>query len=321
MSQFLNTEDLITSIKTRTLMPVSQSTFTTANILQLINEEFQIGLVPEMMSVREDFFLRKTTTSIIASVEKYPVPERAIANTLKDVFFINQSNNRRPLTRINTRNQYYTQSATTEPLFYMMEGDYIVLTPPTSSSPSGSLEIYFYSRPNEMVSTSSCAKITSISSGAGTSTFTVDTDLTASLSVGQYVDFLSGKSPFLLWSQDVPITAITSTTIAVATSNVVDDNSTVQPVVNDFICPAKKACIPMVPQELHVLLAQLVAQRVVEALGDNGKMQAVTMKLEQMKKALMTLICNRVENSVEHLNNRNNLTANSGLGWPTGFTR
>lgn len=318
MPAFLNTEDLITSIKTRTLAPTSQSTFSDTNIIQFINEEMQLTLVTDMMSIREDFFLKIKAVPLINLVEAYSVPQRAIGNVLKDIFYLDSSGNRRPLTRTSTRNRFSSSTGTQEPQFYFIEADQIIIDPPLQN-PSGSLEFYYYQRPSEIVPTASVAKITAVSSLAGITTFTVDTDLTASLSSGSLVDVLSAKSPFQLWGQDTAITTITSTTIAVASSAVSDENSNVLPVVNDYVCPQLKANIPMVPQELHPVLAQMVAQRLIEALGDERKLTQINAKLQDMRRQVLTLLSNRVEDSPERVLNRNSLLASSGLGWPARF--
>ena len=141
--------------------------------------------------------------------------------------------------------------------------------------------------------------MTNISSANGTTTFTVNTDLTGSLSVGSKIDFLSAQSPFLLWSEDVSITAISSNTIEVATANVDNEAGTVEVQISDYICPAGYANIPMLPYEFHPVLAQMVAVRMLAGLGDLQKWQAAKAELSEVRSESKALIKNRVETSVK----------------------
>lgn len=291
-------EDLITSLKLRSMAPMSQNTFTTAYFLQILNEEMKSKLIPLIQGIRENYFLTYKRTTIEANRYRYPLPERAIGNALKDLCFVDNSGNRaRRVARTDAHLLPASTISSSNVEHVLLFGDELFLVP-TPNAAIGSLEQWFYSRPNDLVSTSSCAKITAVSSVGGTTTFTVDTDLTASLSVGSKVDFLSSKSPFLLWSEDATITAITATTIAVATSEVSNEISSVEPLVNDYICPAKSANIPMFPEELHPILAQMGAVRVLKSLGDANKTAMAKAELDELAAAAKMVLANRIESSV-----------------------
>lgn len=306
------TEDLITSIKTRGLVPSSQSTFQDANLISLMNEEIMSSIVPDIRTIREDFFLRSQDSTITSGITRYPMPDRAIGNTLKKVFLKDSTSNRREIPRLNISDML-AASSTGEVVGYILEGDYVKIIPSSATIPT--LEMWYYERPSELVATSSCAAITAVSSVSGTTTFTVDTDLTGSLSVGEYVDFLNATSPLLLWAKDVPITAITTTTIAVATANVDDENGTnVLPGVGDYICPQYQSNIPMLPEEFHPIIVQLTVARCMEALGHMDKLQAVNAKLAEMRKSAIDMIANRVDAEPEKVVNRNSILRFSGRG-------
>lgn len=306
------TEDLITSINTRGLLPSSQSTFQDANLISLMNEEIMSSIVPDILTMREDFFLRSKDSTITNGISRYPMPDRAIGNVLKKVFLKDSTDNRQEIPRLNISDML-AFSSTGEVVGYMLEGDYVKIIPASATKPT--LEQWYYERPSELVSTASCAKITAVSSVSGTTTFTVDTDLTGSLTTASFVDFLNATSPLLLWSKDVPVTAITTTTIAVATTNVDDENaSLVLPGVGDYICPQFQSNIPMLPEEFHPIIVQLVVARCMEALGHMDKLQAVNAKLSEMRKSAMDMISNRVDAEPQKILNRNSILRYSGRG-------
>lgn len=295
-------EDTIESVKKRTLMPVSQNTFDNAAILLALNETLIDTIVPEILGVRENFFQASKTDSLVANVPYMALPPRAIGNALKAAFLVDSAGNKKPLNTKKVEEQdMYT--STGEPEGFYIEGDEVRLVPTPSSSVL-SLEQLYFQRPNELVLTEECAKITGISSVGGTTTFTVNTDLTADLSVGSKVDFLSTASPFLLWAKDVAITAITSTTIAVATTGVDNEVGTVEPQVDDYICPKQKANYAQIPGELHPWLCQETGCFILEALGHMDKLQAARAKADRMKSKAMKMIASRVEVSPEVVVNR-----------------
>jgi hypothetical protein len=311
---FFTTEDLVESIKRRTLAPTSQKTFEAADIVDIANEVLHLALVPAIMKVREDNFLKEKQVSLVSGVKEYLIPERAIGNAFKDIFFVKDGQHKE-LTRADTTHLPEYSGMTGDPVKFLLKGNAVRMLPvPDSGAAQGVLEFWIHQRRNDLVQTSAVAKITDVSSAAGTTTFTVDTDLTAALSVGSDVDFLAAKSPFDLWAQDVDITAITANTIAVATADIDNEASSVLPQVGDYICPAKTANIPQVAQEFHPILAELSARVIIQALGHRDKLQEIKENIAKMEKDALVLISNRVENQVEFIKSRSGLHAYSGGG-------
>jgi hypothetical protein len=291
-------EDLIESVKDRSFAPISQTTFENEDIIRILNEELSLRLVSAIQKQREDFFLARKEVSLISGKDHYLLPNRTVGNAIKALFVQDSVNNRRMLKRrdIDRIDEYSSSSGESSEFYF--EGDEIVLMHPPAST-SDSLLFVYSRRPNTLIETTSCAKITAVSSLAGTTTFTVDTDLTADLSVGSEVDFLRNESPFTLWSEEVAITSITATTIGVATSNVSDVDSSVEPRVNDYICPTGYSNIPMLPEEFHPVLAEMGACRMLRSLGDLNKWQAAKAELKEMLTEALSLIRNRAESSPE----------------------
>lgn len=65
--------------------------------------------------------------------------------------------------------------------------------------------------------------------------------------------------------------------------------------VGDIVARPEETIIPQVPIELHSMLAQRVALRCLEALGDQNGLQAGMLKLAEMEQKTGSLIDNRVE--------------------------
>lgn len=299
-------EDLLNEIKLSSFAPISQSTFATSDLLAIANKEMSLKVVSDIMSVREDFFLKTKQEALVADVDHYRVPKQAVGNSLKAVFIVDASGNERRINRIDVEQRYRYAGQTGEPQKFYLEGDEVVLCPCPATS-SGYVLFSYFARPNILVETSSCAKITAIGTSGSNTVFTVDTDLSPSLSSGDEVDFLSAKSPFLLWADEVDIVSISATQIEVLTSSVVNAASVTEPQVGDYICPTGCANIPMIPIEFHPVLAEMAAVRMLRSLGDLNKVNAAKAELQEMRMEALRLIKNRVEVSPISVSGRNPL--------------
>jgi hypothetical protein len=299
------TEDLVESVKSRSFIPISQNTFTDTQIIQVLNEELRLSLVSDILGAREDFFLAQKTVPLVANKDHYLLPALSIGNNLKAVFLTDSSGSRKMIERWDIdRSDEYSQTG--EPEKFYFEGDEIVLMPKPSVATDSILFSYFR-KPNQLIATASCAKITAVSSLAGVTTFTVDTDLSASLSVNSQVDVLRGTNPHTLWAEQVAISAITASTIAVADSDISDVDGTIEPGVGDYICPSGYANIVMVPEEFVPVLAEMAACRLLRSLGDLQKWQASQAICEKMRQEALRLIRQRVESSPEMQSRPNRL--------------
>jgi len=291
-------EDLIESVKDRSFAPISQNTFQDADILRILNEELALRLVAKIQKTREDFFITRKTVSLIANKDHYLLPSRTVGNALKALFLVDSVGNKRLLKRrdIDRIDEYSTTPGDSEEFYF--EGDEIALMHAPASNTDSLLFIY-PRRPNKIILTESCAKITAVNTVGATTTFTVDTDLTASLSTSSEVDFVRNESPFTIWSEEVVISAIDATTIAVPTASVSDVDGSIEPGVNDYICPTGYSNIAMIPEEFHPVLAEMAACRMLRSMGDLNKWQAGMAVLKEMEADALSLIKNRAESSPE----------------------
>jgi hypothetical protein len=74
--------------------------------------------------------------------------------------------------------------------------------------------------------------------------------------------------------------------------------------VGDYICLANECIIPQIPPELHSKLAEMVAARILMAIGDKEGLAVSMGKLAEMDKQQAALIGQRVESSVPKVFNQ-----------------
>lgn len=301
------TDDIIESIKLRSFAPISQDTYDTEKLLILMTEELRSYVVPQIISVREDFFLCTEDEDVAANRKYYPIVERSIGNSFKALVYVDASEGESPIVRAKVEDiPYYDGSG--QPSRFVLMGDQIRVMPAPSTA-IGKIRQYFFRAQSQLVETISCAKITEISKLSSTTEFTVDTDLTGSISVGDKVDFQNAQSPFLLWAYDVEVVAITANKITVNNSEVEDASGTIRAEKNDYITPRFKTNIPQVPVEYHSLLAQKVTCKILEGLGDRRKYEVAKMELKEMEKDLFGIIKSRVESQPQKITNMGTLAA------------
>jgi hypothetical protein len=299
MASYLTSDTLIDSVVRRAHLPESQITFTDEDFLAFANEEMQIGLIPAVMKMHEEFLVYSETVPLVANQDNYEIPSRAIGNKTRDIFYQDPATNLQELARINPDDLVYFQNSSNinyPRCFYVQNND-IILIPGVGATPQGSLIFNYFMRPNQLVAEERIATISNINLNTGEITVdavpSVITDLTP-------CDFLQTKAGHKTLGIDKTPTNIVSLTNTI-TFDVDDIPSNLQ--VGDMIALAGETIIPQVPDELHSVLAQRIACRCLEAQKDTEGLQAANAKLQEMETNLGILIDNRTEGHPQKVNN------------------
>lgn len=322
MASFLTTSQLIDSIKRRAMIPANQSTFKTADFLAFLNEELLLGVVPSILSVHEEFFVAKQYIPIVPNVSNYDIPDRAMGNRLRDLFFMDTQRTIYEMTRISPDDKAYFQSSQMQNRYiaFYLQGNEIIITPDVGSNPIGKMVATFYMRPNELVLETRVATISSITVDAlaGTTTYVVD-KIPSGMTTASKIDLVqkTGGHKTRFW--ELTPVAVGGTSITFNTADIVIEYSSVQDVeVGDLVCFAGETIIPQIPDEMHAVLSQRVAARCLEALGDQAGLQAANAKLAEMEVKSGILTDNRCEGSPQKITSYGSLLRFSRVrrrGW------
>ena len=156
---------LISAIKRKISFPISQNTFSEDDLLAFANEEMMISQVPSIMTYHEEYFVATKTVTLQDNVSKYAVPDRAIGQKLRDVFWQDQQGNLFEMTRIPAEDKSFFNaniSTSTDIHKFYIENNSVVLVPTLSGQPApGRLRMYFFIRPNQLVVDSHAATVSS----------------------------------------------------------------------------------------------------------------------------------------------------------------
>lgn len=164
---YLTTDSLVEAIKRKISFPIDQSTFTSDDLIAFINEELMISQVPQVMQYHESYFVHLVEVPLEDNVIKYKIPNRAIGMKLNDLMYVDTQRNIYEMTRINDGDKAYFQGNLGNNLIhkFFLQGNYVVLTPdntlPNSFNPTGSLQFSIFLRPNQLVTDSRAAIISS----------------------------------------------------------------------------------------------------------------------------------------------------------------
>jgi hypothetical protein len=310
----LTTSELLKSIKRRAMIPENQNTFSDQDFIDLMNEEMMIGLVPSILQMKEEYFIFKQTVPLVAGKSNYAVPERALAGKLRELCFRDTpstiTGNEYEMTQIAVDDRYTGLSNGTGSAdftgfrrFYMLGND-VILHPNVGPAPYGALTFYYYLRPSSLVKDNAVATITSIDRVTGDiqlSNIPSGYSIASLINEPTKYDFVKAKSGHNVIDIDITINSINTTTkiINITPSKIPQDVQT-----GDYFALAGQTCIPNIPTELHMVLAQRVAQRALEAIGDTEGLNNATAKIAEMENKLTTMIDNRVEGAPRKVVNR-----------------
>ena len=303
MARTYRSSDIISSAKRKAMLPETQVTFTEDDFLAFANEEMDLGIIPFILSFREDYYQNSITVPLQNSKTRYTIPYRAIGNKIRDVQYVDTSGKVFPLRRIFIEDLHkfdngFSDTDVSAYNKYYIENDEIVLVSRPSES-GALLKIIFYLRPNALVMEDKVAIATSIDRTTGV--ITLD-KIPAGLLAGSVIDFVEQKSPSKILNYDIPVLAVSGLTITVD-PNEIDEHFT----VGDQVSLAQQTATPQLPAELQSLLAQRVAARCLEALGDQNGLQAANAKIAEIEQKVIPILDNRVDGSPMKVN------ANVGL--------
>lgn len=292
-------DSLVENVRTRCMLPSSDESYSTARLLQLMNDEQGTFVAKLLMSPREEYLGTYEDQTTSSGKAKYRVPKRAIGNKIKFAAIVDGEGKAPPLKRIEPERRHeYALSGTPEA--YMFNGSYVELVP----APTGTqtLRIFYFQRPNRLVESTAAGIITDIDTGTGevtveavpeTGTFTDDVTY----------DLVRGTPGFECMALDLAASDVTGDVLTFDASDLPDDLA-----VGDYVCLAGETPIPQLPVEIHALLAQRAVVKALEAAGD-PKVKFAKEDLKEMYQDAKSLLSPRAEGTPRKVINRN------GPGW------
>lgn len=300
MARNLIASKLIKSVRDRAMIPDDTSVYDDTSVLNILNEEIDVGLLDTLLTLHEEHLV--TYTDQIPENKRLIIPSRSVASKLRDLHKLDGGTTREmsrvSLEEISDFESGYSNSS--NDLFYI-EGDEVVLLGDSAHT----MRMYFNLRPNVISLESECAQITSIDRTTGTIQFS---SIPSTFSSLDKLDFIQEKSPNKILAFDIDVDSVT---ISTKTMVVSPSSIPARLTVGDWVCPVETSPYPNVPTEMHPLLAQRAAIFILEALGDNENLTSARGKLNQMEKSIQKLLDDRVEGAPRKIKSRHGFLASS----------
>jgi len=278
------TAKLLLSIGRRSFIPTNQLTFTTAEILDMADEEIADSIMSNILKAREEYFVTYKDYTITAGTASYNIPARAVGMILKSVYVIDSNGAVSVLPRIEP--DEITSTAQGGITGFYLQNNQVVLNQVPSAS-GNTLRIPFFLQPGELVETSAAAVISAIDTV--TKIVTV-TSIPSTWITGDIFDFVKQDGGHEYVDIDYTSSNISSNNITFSALP-----STLR--VGDYISLAGESPLVQLPPNYRPVLAQAVAALMLESMNQPGADKAMK-KLERMLKSAQDMITPRAQNTV-----------------------
>lgn len=298
----MNTTELLTAIKRAAGIPAYQVRFSDPDLLSLADEETRTIILPMVTSMREDYLVAFTSIPVAAGQQAFPIPERAVAQSLRELKFrITGQNYVINLPYIPIEQQYSSFYAA-QPVGYNFQGDDIyIINPPATP---GLLFCWYVMRPGLLVESTAVATVATFPTD---NTMTV-TGLPSAWGAAAIVDAIpkrNGSHIPKIMDASVTIAGVTLTfdPLVYTATNKLSDLL----VVGDHIALAGQTDLVQLPTETQDVLVQAVKARVHQGLGQEQQHAAALQELDRKIRSAMDLLAPRNEGECPKVVHRNGM--------------
>jgi len=265
-------------------MPTSQNLFLDQDFVELLDEELQSYIVPFLLSFKEEYLVTHKDYDVSGGVKEFELPDDSVGKRARSIcLLVGEEEVEIPRIQIPERANTIGMPS---PNGYSVMGDNIVVKGDISGVDG--LRIYYYKRPNKLVLESDGGRILSINTGTNEVTF----DAVPSVwTVNTRLDLIKGKPSFKTKRDDFVYTNKSGFTL---TFDSISDME-----VGDYVTMTGHSQVAQIPWELHKLLAQAVAVKCLDALGDAQGVQVAGAKMQLLEQKAVTLVTGRVDGNAK----------------------
>ena len=280
---------LIAKVKRRGTIPTSQGLFLPADFVDIMSDVLIQTVVPAITSVREEYFVTYQDQAIVANQAGYRLPSRAVGGMLRDVVLVNASGQEVDIPRLEPEMLKSTASWVTQSNYgFKVMGDEIILIPTPTATNGDSVRFYYERRPNNLILSSSAARILSFD----TVTKIVGIDATPSnFAVTDTFDIIRPDPIFSSVGDDLAITTLAGLNLTFTASL----PSGIA--INQWIAEAGFSPIPQIPYEGALWLVHEALVVVLEAMTDQPGLKNAQKQALMHKENFMRIITPRVHGS------------------------
>ena len=282
------TDDLLKKIKKKSFIPTSQSTFTDEELLEIATEELHGVIVPTITNAREEYFVYKDDSNALTGSLNpvFDIPHRSVGMQLREITATigNVENN---LPRLDLEDRTYARSSSNVFGFDLTNNQINV-----RGSNSGTLNLYYYLRPGDLVKSNQARQIAVIDPDNRQLTVTSPP---SSWNTATKFDVIKQLAGYGHKSIDMTISNIDSATGVITFTEDFPADGWTQFVVGDWLAVAEQSPVPQIPLEWQEYLAEAVVCYMMESIGDSEAFDRASARKNELKKLALDTISPRVD--------------------------
>ena len=245
------------------LWPATNAPLTSAEILELLDDEISETLWPQLHAAQGDWHLAVADTDLVASRARYRMPRR-MWGPLKELLFVDEDGEARDFQTINISQlgrmarESRPSSSDTAPYYAYVDGDFIGLHPIPSAA-AGTLRVMYYRSPNALCLEAAARQISGITSSTVVQLETTITGWTSS----SVVDIIGAGGSHQVVADGVGVASLVGTalTFDAALPDGVE--------VGDWVSLTGTTPVAQVPDNLIGQLISLGAAMCMASVGDD----------------------------------------------------
>jgi hypothetical protein len=273
-------DDLIVAVKRRAIVPSNQGLYSEPILAEFLNDEMQQTVVPLIMSVREDYFVKKI--DVVTENSEFQIPSDAIGMKVRNIGKVVNEKSFYNLPRLSYAELNERNSG------FIVEGNTVKII----GQIAGPFRVFYFKRPLQLKIVSSITQqITAIDTN--TNTITVG-GVDQGWNTLTELNIIQNFQPFDSIENIFPVSATYPDYVLPSVEKIN---------IGDWITTQGFSPIAQLPVEAQKTLVQATVVKVLEAMGDREGMAAAEKKLEDNIKSMFNVLTPRVDGSPKKIVN------------------
>lgn len=293
----MNTTDFLTRVRQAAQLPNDDSDWTDTEILAEATQALYDRYAQPITTMRNGYWLHRTTTPTISGVSLYRMPGRAVVQGLERVVVSTDNGVTWKTLSILTDTEtvsYINSTERQEPHWFSLESDCIALYP-TPGTSAYTLQMTYYLRPSVLKTAFSGGVVFSAPSGV---TLTLSGDPTGYMDAGaSTADIVNTSGCNEVALVDVPYTSIVSAGFGLYTMTFPAGTDLTRIVPGQVIRPSDQTDQIPLPMELCNSLVSYTAAVILVEKGDMEKATVLAQKSESTIKRVVDMATPRIKNA------------------------
>jgi hypothetical protein len=285
----ITTDKLVTRARLKCGLTGGQAGITDAAILEIASEELVQNLFSEIAQQGEDFHIYQEEIELEADESVYRIPDRAFLARVRHVVWTDDTQfvtldklDYEDLDRLGV-------NTASQPTGVIMDGYNLRLVPTINSAPTGKLIVYYTFRPNDLCVASDARTISSVNGN----TMTLNS-VPSSFVVGATLDIINHRSGNEIVGYDLEITVVNGNDITVAALPA-------DAAARNHVALSGQSPVPMIPEDLHPLLQEMVILRILQARKDSDGVAMAASRVKAIRDRIPALLKDRISSKPDFI--------------------